>query len=641
MIPENENLKQYLRDYVERITTPTREPDTYVCPLCGSGTGPSGTAAFKLNPRKDYQTWTCFGKCEGKHGDLFDLISKVEHIDMPAAVRRAHEMYGNAQPAKRPAPRPKQEAAADYTAFFDEAHKHINDTDYHRGLSAATLERFNIGFVKDWRYPLVSDKVPTSPRLIIPTGKGSYLARDTRPNIKDFAKQKVGRTHLLNPAALHSCDKPVYIVEGEIDALSIIDVGGEAVGLGGIANTRLLYNELDKERPTQPLILALDNDEPGERTCKEIEAALQQRGIPFYRHNPAGVHKDANEALNANRDEFAAAVREGELKATQEKGPQVEALNDERDEYRIKNSAEYYWQALVSNGLRTNQILTGFSMLDTVLDGGLYDGLYFIGAESSNGKTTIALQIADSIAASGHDVLFFSLEMAATELIAKSISRLTYQLAKEQKTSTSNALSVHDITVRNKFEKITERGQELYSDATVAYCDIAPHVYIIEGVGNIGAEQIREAVEKHIRVTGHKPVVFIDYLQLIAPYDVRATDKQNIDKAVMELKRISRDERIPVIGISSFNRGSYDKGAAMESFKESGAIEYSCDVLLGLQFTNAGSEGYDRDTEKRKPIRDILVKVLKNRNGPTGKAVQFNFYPVYNYFEQKSIKGDN
>ena len=49
----------------------------------------------------------------------------------------------------------------------------------------------------------------------------------------------------------------------------------------------------------------------------------------------------------------------------------------------------------------------------------------------------------------------------------------------------------------------------------------------------------------HKKITGESPVVIIDYLQILAPYSERATDKQNTDKAVMELKRISRDYKIP------------------------------------------------------------------------------------------------
>ena len=54
---------------------------------------------------------------------------------------------------------------------------------------------------------------------------------------------------------------------------------------------------------------------------------------------------------------------------------------------------------------------TGFSKLDEALDGGLYDGLYVIGAVSSLGKTAFCMQMADQLAMQGRDVLIFSLEM--------------------------------------------------------------------------------------------------------------------------------------------------------------------------------------------------------------------------------------
>ncbi len=58
----------------------------------------------------------------------------------------------------------------------------------------------------------------------------------------------------------------------------------------------------------------------------------------------------------------------------------------------------------------------------------------------------------------------------------------------------------------------------------------------------------------------------------------------------MELKRISRDFKTPVIGISSFNRDNYNNAVSMQSFKESGAIEYSSDILIGLQNKGAGEK---------------------------------------------------
>ena len=102
----------------------------------------------------------------------------------------------------------------------------------------------------------------------------------------------------------------------------------------------------------------------------------------------------------------------------------------------------------------------------------------------------------------------------------------------------------------------------------------------------------------------------------------------------MELKRISRDYKKPVIAISSLNRQSYSKKISMEAFKESGAIEYSSDVLIGLQLKGVGTPNFDVDTAKSKNPREIELVILKNRNGQTGKKVTYNFYPMFNYYRE-------
>ena len=111
------------------------------------------------------------------------------------------------------------------------------------------------------------------------------------------------------------------------------------------------------------------------------------------------------------------------------------------------------------------------------------------------------------------------------------------------------------------------------------------------------------------------------------------------------LKEISRNYHTPVFAISSFNRASYKDPVNMASFKESGAIEYSSDVLLALQFKGMDNEKkkdskgnwkYENDAERSKRIDDLMdsitqdkknlapvdieVKCLKNRNGNTFRA---------------------
>ena len=128
--------------------------------------------------------------------------------------------------------------------------------------------------------------------------------------------------------------------------------------------------------------------------------------------------------------------------------------------------------------------------------------------------------------------------------------------------------------------------------------------------------------------------MLIDYVQILAPAEIRATDKQNIDKAVLELKRISRDFKIPVIGISSFNRAGYKDAVTMEAFKESGAIEYSSDILIGLQLKGAGSKDFNLSEAIKRDPREVELVILKNRNGKTGEIVSFEYYPLFNYFKE-------
>ena len=535
-----------------------------------------------------------------------------------------------ARPAARPAaPEP------DCTAFFKAAQARLRRRiirRQRRGLSAATCARFHLGYDPAWRNPKAPETVPPSPRLIIPTGRTSYLARDVRG--KDemseqearYTKVKVGKTRLFNAEALDTAEKPVFIVEGEIDAMSIVEAGGEAVGLGSASNVRLLLERLAEKKPAQPLILALDNDERGRKASCELEDGLRAASLPYFVYNPCGDCKDANEALQMAPESFLRRVGDGE------RLPEIERLT------YLQTSAQGHLQAFVdgiAESVNTPCLPTGFDALDRALDGGLYEGLYIVGAISSLGKTTLVTQIGDQIASGGQDVLVFSLEMARAELMAKSISRHTLTLALARKWGTACAKTARGVTDGRRYAQYGEREREVIRDAVTRYGEYAGHLFIAEGVGDIGVTAIRERIARHIDMTGKTPLVIVDYLQIVAPYNERATDKQNMDKAVLELKRISRDFKLPMIAVSSLNRMSYGQRISMEAFKESGAIEYSSDVLIGLQLRGAGEATFDPTEAKKKNPRQIEAVILKNRNGRVGEKIEFEYYPMFNYFTEK------
>ena len=179
-----EELKKYLTDYAQACLKHSKGKNQYNCPFCGSGTGPKGTGAFTVYPDNKYKCFSC-----GVSGDIFDLAAQIEGGgDMGRAFRLLSDRYGISIDGKACAVRKRTDRIpADYTEFYKRAHSRIDDTDYHRGLSRETLDRFMVGFVPDWQPP-GNPNAPKTPRLIVPRSRTSYLARDTRTDVPEYQK---------------------------------------------------------------------------------------------------------------------------------------------------------------------------------------------------------------------------------------------------------------------------------------------------------------------------------------------------------------------------------------------------------------------------------------------------------------------
>lgn len=635
---KKQDVKERLQEYVEQITERSKGANMYICPICGSGKGRNHTGAFSID-KADPTRWKCFS-C-GRGGDIFDLIGEVENIKDPKEqFIRAEELLGLTSSVAQNQPRNErvtqltqvtQQPEESQLKYFKECRARLSQTNYlqERGISEETAQRFWLGYDPNFYVKGGSWKA-----LIIPTGAGSYTARNIDNTSADRVRNR-GRSHIFNIKGLTSSVSPIFIVEGAIDALSIIEIGGEAVALGGTSNYRQLAENIADVKPAQPLILALDKDEAGERAEENLARALDDIGQKYYRLDIYGNSKDANEALLADKEEFIKVVREAEeqVKELEEAENKAEA-----EAYYNNTSAEAYLLTGFTEGINasvnTPATPTGFSKLDDILDGGLYEGLYIIGAISSLGKTTFALQIADQIAQSGRDTLIISLEMAKSELLAKSISRLTLTGAIAKNISTGDAKTAKGITIGDRWKNYTERELKLIGEAMDNYRNYAGHIFILEGVGDIGAREVREAVERHIKYRGEAPIVIVDYVQILAPQDVRDTERRATDKNIVELKRISRDYKTPVIGISSVNRANYKERISFEALKESGGIEYGSDIVIGLQLKGAGSSDFDVNEAKKRDPREIEAVILKNRNGQTGDTIEFLYYPKFNYFKE-------
>ena len=643
-----EEAKQEIRRNWKRLYPADRSGKGIICPLCGSGSGSKGTGIRENPHSKTPGGLTCF-KCSFS-GDVLDLIQKERGLTFPGAVDAAARELNisiDAEPRRSPAEAAKREFApehgeeypprgkaaqgafnaaqgADYTDYYRECRERLSDpaaVSYltGRGISLETAAAAGIGFDPE-ADPAQSGH--PAPRLIIPTTPGHYVGRAIDSSTaREFAKlnNRGGKPGIfMKPALYADPESPVFVTEGAFDALSILEAGAAAVALNSTSNAALLLQELEAAPTRSTLILCLDRDEAGKRATAELKQGLQRLNISFVTADICGNAKDPNEALTTDKEKFSAAIKAAIAQTAA----------------RPDNVARYIADLMggeIDQFKEAKDRRTGFPNLDAQA-GGLYAGLYCIAAISSLGKTTFAHQIADQVAAAGEEVIFFSMEQSRLEMVSKSLARITAQ--------TDIAKAVDSLSIRRGY--LPESVLKAADDYTAA---VGERLSIVEGNFNCDISFIGEYIRQYIHRTGKKPVVFIDYLQILQPGEdnPKQQKREAIDSAVTELKRISREHGLTVFIISSVNRANYLTPIDFESLKESGGIEYTCDVIWGLQLQCLNDPLFDGEKhikEKRQKVREakdadprkIELVCLKNRYGRATFSCSFDYFPKYDLF---------
>ena len=589
---------------------------------------------------------------EGESPDLNQFISEKQQLisdkentdEYMSYVRKRHERENII------AGRPKDENSlswhddhqADFTEFYKRAwdgvslpgYQRVTDSSYleSRGISCENAYKEGWILARHWISPTTIRKQrskgsawlpdPTE-RIIIPLNKYSYVARATDPNIKDYAKMYEGKAGLYRGKYLYEENSAVFVVEGAFDAISIKEVGAAAIALNSTSNTGLLVRTLEKKRTEATLILCLDNDKAGKKATEELRKDLDRLNISYIIAEICCGFKDPNEALVNDREGFVKAIHAAQAQTAA----------------RPDNTSDYIDTLMLSDIERmkaADNRLTGFEKLDTDT-GGLYPGLYCVAATSSLGKTTFCLQLADNLAAAGHDVLFFSLEQSRLELVSKSFTRILASDQDGNRPAYTTSLRLR----KGKDADLLKRAVEIYKKR------YGHHMNIIEGNFNCNISFIGEYIRRYVKKNGGSPIVFIDYLQILQPGpDIRTnSEKEKIDKIVTELKRISRELELTVFIVSSVNRANYMTPIDFESLKESGGIEYTCDVIWGLQLECLNDSLFSESNkikEKREKIRiskaasprEIELVCLKNRYGICNFSSFFNYRPETDTFSE-------
>lgn len=276
---------------------------------------------------------------------------------------------------------------------------------------------------------------------------------------------------------------------------------------------------------------------------------------------------------------------------------------------------------------------TGLEAIDNVTSGGFEIGLGILNGVSGAGKTTLASQIIHNMSENGQPVILFSLEMEKNAILAKMLSYRSF--LEEGPLFTANEILSKDlVALRSDEEKVA------YEDIAFRCREAIKNVFIVDRntLGEvINSETIVKFVDDYIAQTGNRPVVFVDYLQRLAPNPSKktASKMEIIDDNTELLWDYAHKKKLCIVAISSLNRASYREGATLEGNKGSGNIEYSADFGIGIQFKGFDQNGFNFNEAKNKNPRDVEIVILKQRLGGGGNAIGFTYFPAYNAFVEE------
>ena len=249
---------------------------------------------------------------------------------------------------------------------------------------------------------------------------------------------------------------------------------------------------------------------------------------------------------------------------------------------------------------------TGFRDLDKKTAGFQKGDLIIVGARPAMGKTTFAENLAYNIATfNNRGVLFFSMEMACSEIVDRMVSDVSG--VDNWKIRTGN-LSEDD------FGKIGDALGDMGS--VPLYLDDTSSMNILEL-----RNKARRAAHDH-----DIGMIIVDYLQLLQGSDRYAGNRvQEVTEISRGLKTLARELEIPVVALAQLSRsvtGRDDPRPVLSDLRESGSIEQDADMVMFLH----RPDYYRQNQDDFEPTNITELLIAKHRHGPVGK-IELYFHP--------------
>jgi replicative DNA helicase len=312
--------------------------------------------------------------------------------------------------------------------------------------------------------------------------------------------------------------------------------------------------------------------------------------------------------------EFFDKIEQDLFKVTQDR------VSDSAEEIKeaIKDANTVIAKLLMKKGELTG-VTSGFKDLDALTFGFQRQEMIVVAARPSMGKTSFALNIAESAAmpkpgkAEPVATLVFSLEMSCSQLAL----RMLCSRAKV------NMKLLRDGLVGRDSREVNDLGRaaEEFKKAPI----------LIDDSSNLTIMEMR-AKARRIYSRRKLGLIIVDYLQLVSGTDSRAPREQQVAEVSRGLKAMAKELDLPVIVLSQLNRSSEKENRTprLSDLRESGSIEQDADVVLML------SRPKDTDERFQTAAGAADLIVAKQRNGPVGE-LKLTFLQEITRFENFTL----
>ena len=291
---------------------------------------------------------------------------------------------------------------------------------------------------------------------------------------------------------------------------------------------------------------------------------------------------------------------------------------------QFRTAADYFSNAFEEDRARRRKFAgrkTGFENLDADGVQVFVPGLYIVGGLPAIGKTDFGLQWAAQCVANGEPVAYVSYEMDEAALRARYLARELF--LRDPKTT----LTATDIRFGGGSRTLEE---------IISFQKSLQNFHIART--NADVKKLISTLEVYISTLDKPPVIVLDYIQRIPSDNPRIEKYEAISRAAYALKEFQLKYDATIIALSALNRDNYWLPASEESFKMTGDLEYSADVLLALQLYcvnglkgNATKMRKTFQRAKKHNPREMELIAVKNREG-SPYSVFFDYHAAHSYF---------